>query len=201
MSSRSEARLCVIGVLFAGVFALSACASSSSAIVRATSTPTAPLGGRTPTSIIPTPGDIGVCTVISPAEFAQVADTTATEITSGATSDTLTGLAEVYCIYDDASDPHTVLARGTINYEFAKDAASAASIFARVKQTFGAVSDVPGVGDSAFSGTPGGAPVGSGYGLIVLRGNLLVYLSVAGDESTVVRVTKSLAMLALSRVA
>jgi hypothetical protein len=53
------------------------------------------------------------------------------------------------------------------------------------------------VGDVAFAGNPDGA---SGTGLLVLRGSLLVYLSVAGDEATVVRITSALAALALSRV-
>jgi hypothetical protein len=201
MPGRGEVRHRALGALILGMLALSACAASASSAAQPTATATEPPSGPTPTVFVPTPGDTSVCDAISPAEFAHVADTTATEITSGATEDSLTGLNEVYCIYDDASDPHTFLARGTINYEIAADSATAASIFVRVKQSFGGVSDVTGVGDAAFAGTPGGAPSGSGYGLLVLRGSLLMYLSVAGDEETVVRVTTSLAALALGRVA
>jgi hypothetical protein len=203
MSNRGAVQRLAFACLFISALAVGACASPATGRASATLAPraTATASGPTPTVIVPTPGDVSVCDVIAPAEFARVTGSSATEITSGTTADPLTGLAEVYCIYADASDPHTFLARGTVNYEFAGDATTAGSIFARVKQAFSGVHDVPGVGDSAFSGTPGGTPAGSGFGLLVLRGKLLLYLSVSGDEQTVVRVTRSLATLVLSRVA
>lgn len=194
----------LLGALIAVACLVGGCSSPSSvarvsATATATVAQTATPSGPQPTPIEATPGDTSICGVVSPTEFANAAATTASEITSGTIGDSLTGLSEVYCIYDDATDPHQFLARGTINYEFAVDDSSAASIFARVKQSFGDVSEVDEVGDAAFLGVPGGGS--DGFGLLVRRGNLLLYLSVSGDEPTVLRVTKVLAALALGRVA
>ncbi len=193
------------GVTLVALLTLGACTQSPAGVARATATPlatvtaTAMPSGTPPTQIAGKPGDTAICAVISPDEFSHVDGATATEITSGATEDTLTGLAEVYCIYADTSVSHQYVGRGTMNYEFASDTQTAAAIFARVKQSFGGASDVTGVGDAAFIGTPGGAS--SGTGLVVLRGTLLLYVSVQGDAQTVTRVATALALLALSRVA
>src|SRR5262249_51641944 len=144
-------------------------------------------------------GDISLCAVVSPADFAKATGLTTTQVSSGATADGLTGLPEVYCIYADATDPQQLVGRGTINYEVAADARTATGIFSTVKQSFSGVTDVRQVGDAAFAGTPGGA--GAGTGLVVVSGHLLLYISVGGDPPTVARLAGKLAALALSRVA
>ena len=173
--------------------ALTACAAATGR-PRATATPGAPQ----PTKIAARAGDTSLCNVVSPAEFARVTGEAATQVMPGTTTDSLTGLREVYCIYNDASDPQQVIGRGTINFEVAADVQAAASTFQTVKQSFTGVADVRGVGDAAFAGTPGGAGVGTG--LVVVRGTLLLYLSVGGDPQSVVRATSQLATLVLSRV-
>src|SRR5262249_33738099 len=99
-----------------------------------TSTPShSPLPAR----IVARAGDVQqLCTVISPVEFARVTGTRATAVEGGARGDTLTGLQEVYCIYLDTSDPTQFFGRGTINFELAADAPSAARTFKAVKQSF-----------------------------------------------------------------
>lgn len=151
-----------------------------------------------PTQIVARPGDTHLCSVISPAEFAHVTSLGATQVTPGVTTDSLTGLREVYCLYLDNSDPHQLFARGTINFEIAANASTASHIFQTVKTTFTSVKDVVGVGDAAFAGTPGGA--GTGTGLVVMRGALLLYLSVGGDAPSVTQIAGQLARLVLSRV-
>jgi hypothetical protein len=182
----------LLALALCGIFALSACATTSGA--HATATPGAPQ----PTKIAARAGDTSLCNVVSSAEFARVTGEAATQVMPGTTTDSLTGLREVYCIYSDTSDPQQVIGRGTINFEVAADAQTATRTFQLVKQSFTGVADVPGVGDAAFAGTPGGA--GAGTGLVVVRGTLLLYLSVGGDPQSVVRVTSQLAALALSRV-
>jgi len=122
----------------------------------------------------------------------------ATQVESGITADLLTGLQEVYCIYLDTSDPQQFFGRGTINFEIASDAHAAGRTFEAVKQSFTRVTNVKNVGDAAFAGTPGGAS--SGTGLMVVKGPMLLYLSVHGDPQTVARITTQLAMLVLIRV-
>lgn len=143
-------------------------------------------------------GDVGLCDVVPPATFARVAGVGATEVRSGTSDDALTGLREVYCIYVDGSVTGQITGRGTINYEVARDARTAGTIFQMVRRSFVDARDVGGVGDGAFSGTPAGAS--GGTGLIVMRGSLMLYLSVGGDRQTVERVTEQLAALVLSRV-
>jgi hypothetical protein len=151
-----------------------------------------------PKKITAKAGDTSLCMVVSVGDFARVTGAAATQVTPGTTADGLTGLPEVYCVYTDASHAQQVVGRGTINFERASDAQTATSVFNRVKQSFTAVSDVSGVGDAAFSGTPGGTDAGTG--LIVVKQSLLLYLSVGGDAQTVTRVARQLALLVLSRV-
>lgn len=145
--------------------------------------------------------DTRLCSVVSPADFTQVTGAAATQVTPGATADGLTGLPEVYCIYADAADPQQLVGRGTINYEVAADANTAASVFSKVKQSFTGVTDVRHVGDAAFTGTPGGTATATGTGLVVVGGRLLLYISVGGDPPTVARLAGQLATLVLSRIA
>src|SRR5260370_166820 len=108
---------------------------------------------------------------------------------------------EVYGTYVDPSNPQQIVGRGTINFEVATDAQTAAATFQTVKRAFGGVSDVQGVGADAFVGSPGGGDASGGTGLVVVQGSLLLYLSVGGDAPTVTRVTARLAALVLRRVA
>ena len=184
-------------VLLCGMVALTACAASGAP--RATPTPTP--SGPQPTKQVARAGDTGLCQVVSPAEFAGVLGGSVTQVAAGTTSDLLTGLPEVYCTYLDTSNPQQVVGRGTINFEVATDAQSAATTFQTVKRAFGGVNDVQGVGADAFVGSPGGGDASGGTGLVVVQGSLLLYLSVGGDAQTVTRVTTRLATLVLSRVA
>lgn len=184
----------LLAVMLCGAVAITACATTTRPHAAAT-TPGAPQ----PTAIVARAGDTSLCQVIAPAEFARVAGVPATQVTPGVTIDSLTALREVYCLYADASDAQQFVAQGTINFEVAGSAQAAASTFQTVKQSFTNVAAVPGVGDAAFTGTPGGA--GAGTGLVVRRGALLLYLSVGGDPQSVARVTTQLAALVLSRVA
>lgn len=177
--------------------ALTACATSS--VARAPAMPSISATLQ-PTKVAVKAGDTGFCNIVSPAEFTRVSGDRATQVTPGATEDSLTQLQEVFCIYADASDPQQLVEQGTINFERANDAQAAAAVFQTLKQSFAGVNDVPGVGDGAFSGTPGGLGSGAGIGLIVVSGPLLLYLSVGGDPATVTRVTRQLAALVLSRV-
>lgn len=176
-----------LGVLFGVLFA--GCAPDG---VTAARTPA-------PTRVVAQAGAVSLCGVVSPAEFARVAGLTTTQVTPGTGDDPLTGLREVYCIYLDTSTAGQTTGRGTINYEVATDASDATAIFQMVRRSFTQVDEVRGVGDAAFAGTPAGAP--GGTGLIVVRGRLLLYLSVGGDPPTVERTTERLAGLVLSRVA
>lgn len=178
--------------------ALTACATSS--VSRAPATPSKSPTPQ-PTKVAVKAGDTGFCNIVSPAEFTRVSGYRATQVTPGATADSLTQLQEVFCIYTDASDPQQLVEQGTINFERAGDAQAAAAVFQKLEQSFTGVSDVQGIGDGAFSGTPGGLGSGAGTGLIVVSGPLLLYLSVGGDPATVTRVTRQLAALVLSRVA
>ena len=184
--------LATLALSVAALFA--ACAGG-----RGTPTATSTSARPQPTKVIATAGDTGLCSVISPADFAHVAGDPATQVTPGVTSDALTGLQEVYCLYLDSSDAQRVVASGTINYELAGDPQTATQIFQRVKQSFTSVTAVRGVGDAAFAGTPGGA--GSGTGLVVVQRTLLLYVSVGGNPSTVPRIDEQLAALVLARVA
>lgn len=152
-----------------------------------------------PTRIAAQAGEVSLCEVISPAEFALEAGVTANQVNAGTGDDPLTGLQEVYCIYLDTSTAGQTTGRGTINYEVASDAPAALTVFQTVRRSFTHVENVRGVGDAAFAGTPAGAP--GGTGLVVVRGRLLLYLSTGGDQATVERVTERLAALVLSRVA
>lgn len=182
-----------------GAVALSACAPSGASHASVTATPQ-------PTAIVATPGNAAVCAAVSAADFARVDGHAATQVTTGVTPDGLTGLREVFCLYLDTTDPQQTFARGTINVEIASDAQSAGRIYQLVRQSFTNVADVPGVGDAAFSGTPGGAGsgagagTGAGTGLVVRRGAMLLYLSVGGDASSRLRITRQLALLVLARV-
>lgn len=194
LKSRAEAcmpdrRLLLAAALYA-MLALAACGAGRS---------TPPARTPQPTQIAARPGDTRLCSVISPTEFARVTGRAATRITPGVTTDSLTGLREVYCLYLDDSDPHQLFARGTINFEIASGSSAASHIYQTVKTSFTSVRDIPGVGDAAFAGTPGGT--GTGTGLVVMRGALLLYLSVGGDAPSVARITAQLARLVLSRVA
>jgi hypothetical protein len=193
MRAPPRRRSSLLALALCGMVALGACAATGHP--HATATPTAPQ----PTKIAARTGDTSLCNVISPSEFARVTGETTTQMTPGTTTDSLTGLREVYCIYSDTSDPQQVTGRGTINFEVAADTQAATSTFQMVKQSFTNVADVRGVGDAAFAGTPGGASAGTG--LVVVRGTLLLYLSVGGDPQSVVRVTSRLATLVLNRVA
>ena len=184
-------------LLLCGMVALTACAAGGAPRATRTSTPSGPQ----PTKQVARAGDTGLCQVVSPAEFAGVLGGSVTQVAAGTTSDLLTGLREVYCTYLDTSDPQQAVGRGTINFEVATDAQSAAATFQTVKRAFGGVSDVQGVGAAAFVGSPGGGGAGGGIGLVVVQGSLLLYLSVGGDAQTVTRVTTRLATLVLSRVA
>jgi hypothetical protein len=183
----------LLALTLCGVVALAACAATS----RPRAIPAS--GAPQPTKIAARAGDTSLCNVVSPAEFARVTGETVTQVTPGTTIDSLTGLREVYCIYSDASDPQQRFDRGTVNFEVAANAQSAASTFQTVKQSFTGVTDVRGVGDAAFTGTPGGA--GAGTGLVVVSGTLLLYLSVGGDAQAVEHFTEQLAMLVLNQVA
>lgn len=185
----------VLALALCGAVALTACATTTTTRPRAAATPSAP----GPTPIAARADDTRLCNVLTPAEFARVAGVPATQVTPGVTTDSLTTLQEVYCLYADAADPQQFVAQGTINFEVAGSAQAAASTFQTVKQSFTNVTSVPGVGAAAFTGSPGG--VGTGTGLVVLRGSLLLYLSVGGDSQRVARVTTNLALLVLSRVA
>jgi len=176
----------LLAVALVAVASLAACAMSGGTSASA------------PKKITAKAGDTSVCMVVPAADFARVTGASATQVTPGTAADGLTGLPEVYCVYTDTADPQQVVGRGTINFERASDAQTAASTFNRVKQSFTAVSDVGGVGDAAFSGTPGGTS--GGTGLIVVKQSLLLYLSVGGDAQTVTRVARQLALLVLSRV-
>src|SRR5258706_8557942 len=168
----------LLAVALIAVASLAACATSGGTSASA------------PKKITARAGDTSLCMVVSAADFARVTGASATQVTPGTAADGLTGLPEVYCVYTDTADPQQVVGRGTINFERASDAQTAASIFNRIKQSFTAVSDVGGVGDAAFSGTPGGT---SGTGLIVVKQSLLLYLSVGGDAQTVTRAARPLA--------
>ena len=178
-----------------GSLALAACSAGSGA--RSSATPGQPRS----TPIAVRAGDTGLCSVVSPADFARATGERSTEVRPGAGADPLTGLREVYCIYVDASDPQQIIAQGTINYEVASDAQAAVRTFQTVKQAFTGVAQVSAVGDAAFAGSPDGVDTGTGTGLVVVRGPLLLYLSVGGDPPTVTRITRQLAALVLSRVA
>ncbi len=193
-----RARLCppsaILALCAAIAVALAACAGANSARVVATpGTPAAKVVARA--------GDLGLCTLVSPSEFAHITGRTSNQVTPGVTADSLTGLQEVYCLYLDNTDPQQLIARGTINYEVAGDPHTANRIFQRVKQTFVGVVDVRGIGDAAFTGTPGGLGDGAGTGLLLVSGPVLLYLSVGGDPATVTRITRQLAAVVLSRVA
>src|SRR5690242_6128692 len=82
-------------VALCGLVLLAACAQGSGA--RATATPAA----ARPTAIAAQAGDTRLCAVVTPAEFAGVAGAAANQVTPGSTTDSLTGLREVYCIYLD----------------------------------------------------------------------------------------------------
>jgi hypothetical protein len=178
-----------LGVVVSLGLALAACAPGT------TATPPRPA----PTKIVAQAGDIGLCGVISAAEFTQVAGLLATQVNPGTTSDSLTGLPEVFCIYLDGSTAGQTIGRGTINYEVAPDAHTALTIYQTVRQAFTQVDGVRGIGDAAFAGTPAGAS--GGTGLVVLKGRLLLYLSVGGDQPVVESITERLAGLILGRVA
>jgi hypothetical protein len=184
-------------LLLCGMVALTACSASGAQRATPTSTPRGPQ----PTKRVARAGDTGLCQVVSPAEFAGALGGSVTQVAAGTTSDLLTGLPEVYCTYVDTSDLQQVVGRGTINFEVATDAPTAAATFQTVKRAFGGVSDVQGVGADAFVGSPGGGNASGGTGLVVVQGSLLLYLSVGGDAQTVTRVTTQLATLVLRRVA
>jgi hypothetical protein len=183
-----ERRLLLAAALCA-TLALAACGSGRT---------TPPARTPQPTRIAATPGDTRLCSVISRAEFVRVTGLAATQVTPGVTTDSLTSLREVYCLYLDNSDPRQLVGRGTINFEIAADASAASRIFQTVKASFTDVSAVPGVGDAAFAGTPGGA--GTGTGLVVVHGALLLYLSTGEDALSLARTTVQLAKLVLGRV-
>jgi hypothetical protein len=182
----------LLALMLCGAVVLAACAARGGTRARATASVPA-------TKIAVRAGDTSLCQVVSPADFTRVSGEPATQVTAGTTDDSLTGLREVYCIYLDASDPQQLIGRGTINFEVASAARAAAGTFQTIKRSFTGVLDVPGVGDAAFAGTPGG--MDNGTGLVVVRGTLLLYLSVGGDPPSVVRITRQLAVLVLSRVA
>jgi hypothetical protein len=183
----------LLALTLCGTVALAACAEQSA---RHAPTPSPTLPPRA--KIVAHAGDTQLCTVVSPAEFARVTGLQATQVEAGVTSDTLTGLQDVQCEYLDASDPAQLVGRGTINFEVAGDAQSAARTLETVKQSFTGVTDINDVGDAAFTGSPGGAA--SGTGLVVLRGTMLLYLSIGGEVQTVAHITEQLALLVLSRV-
>jgi hypothetical protein len=195
-SISKQVRMCWRPLLWAtalcGALALTACAPASAP------GGTKPSNSPQPTKIAVHAGDTSLCRVISLAQFSSVLGERVTQVMAGITGDQLTGLQEVYCIYVDTSDPQQLFGRGTINFEVASDAQIASTIFQTVKQSFSPVSEVRGVGAAAFAGSPGGAE--GGTGLVVVQGNLLLYLSVGGDPQTVVRVTTQLAMLVLRSV-
>jgi hypothetical protein len=184
-----------LALLLCGVLALAASAERSTRHA----TTASPSATSLPAKIIAHAGDTRLCAAVSPVEFEQVTGQHANQVERGATSDTLTGLQEVYCIYLDTSDPVQLFGRGTINFEIAENAHSAAHTFEAVRQAFTGVIDIADVGDAAFAGSPGGA--GNGTGLVVVKGTLLLYLSVGGDPRTVAHVTTQLATLVLIRVA
>jgi len=191
--SRRQAAL--ITLMLFGLLALTASAERGVMLAASSShSPPPP-----PAKIVAHSGDIRLCAVISPGEFARVTGTRATHVEGGAIADPLTGLQEVYCIYLDASDPQQLFGRGTINFEIAADAPTASRTFNAVKQSFIGGNDIKDVGDAAFSGIPVGASRGTG--LVVVKGALLLYLSVGGDPHTVTRITTRLAKLVLARVA
>jgi hypothetical protein len=191
-----RARLAVLALPFWAALALVACAGGgASTRVAAAHAPAPP-----PVTVAATAGNPWLCDTVSPAEFARVTGRSATKVAIGSGDDGLTGLREVSCIYVDAFDPAQVFARGTIDFEVAGDARAAAVIFGRVKRSFTDVSDVRGVGDAAFAGSPGGTGDGAATGLLVMRGPVLLYVSVGGEGSATLRVTTGLATLALERV-
>jgi hypothetical protein len=184
-----------LALLLCGVLALAASAERSGGMHATAATPSPT---SLPARIIAHAGDTQLCAAVSPVEFEQVTGQHANQVERGATSDTLTGLQEVYCIYLDTSDPVQFFGRGTINFEVAATAHSAARTFEAVRQAFTSVTDIAGVGDAAFAGSPGGAS--NGTGLVVVKGTLLLYLSVGGDPRTVAHITSQLASLVLIRV-
>jgi hypothetical protein len=177
---------------------LTACAAASRPRATATARPTPTSGSSGPptTKVTPKAGDTSLCNIVSPAEFARVTGKSATQVQAGTTTDSLTRLREVYCIYSDASDPQQIVEWGTINFEVAADAQIAASTFQTVKRSFTGVTNVYGIGDAAFIGMPGGA----GAGLVVVSKTLLLYLSVGGDPQAVEQATGQLATIVLSGV-
>src|SRR5260370_30029253 len=114
--ARPRYRVQALLVAVVAVASLAACATSGDTSASA------------PKKITAKAGDTSLCMVVSAADFARVTGASATQVTPGTSSDGVTGLPEVYCVYPVTADPQQVVGRGTINFERASNARTATSI-------------------------------------------------------------------------